>query len=97
MLDELDKVGSAFGLRRFGAAPGLKELRGREVLFGAYMNDIKGKAAMDITDIQAPGKILLRVYGDYFDDRKEQLEFIGEVGRFVEGHGGRLRKWQRYR
>lgn len=92
LLAAVDGTAPAFGLKRVNAAPGLKELHGREVLFAAYepKDPKEWRGAMDVTDVKAPGKVVLSVYGDYFDNAEQREQFIAEVAAIVRRFGGTL-------
>src|SRR5262245_2962635 len=91
LLQELDKVGESFQLRRFGAAPGLPELKGRKVLYAVYKLDRHAwRAALDLTDIKAEGLVTLALYGDFFGDSDARNEFIQDVSRVIAAFGGKL-------
>lgn len=94
LLAALDSAAPSFGLKRVNAAPGLKELHGREVLFAVYEpKDPKpkeGRIALEVNDLYGPGKVLVRVYGDYFDDTEQRSRFVAEVADIVRRFGGTL-------
>jgi len=92
LLASLDTTAAPFGLKRVGAAPGLRELHGREVLFAAYepKDPKEWRGALSVTDVEAVGKISMRVYGDYFSDAEQRSKFVAEVSSIVQLHGGTL-------
>ncbi|MEQ1662376.1 MAG: hypothetical protein ABL877_06750 [Thiobacillus sp.] len=96
LLSELDDLASKLQLRRYNAAPGLNELHGREVLFAAYgKGDPKlQSAALNVMDIDGPGKVLVWVYDDHFTDPVTRGNFIAAVSAIVERHGGKLGSYQ---
>ncbi|HRQ63965.1 MAG TPA: hypothetical protein PKZ76_03730 [Xanthomonadaceae bacterium] len=94
LMAELDSTAASFELKRIGAAPGLNELHGREVLFAAYeVQDRKERrGALTVTDIKAPGRVLLRVYEDGFADSDQRTRFVAEVADVISRFGGTLSK-----
>lgn len=92
LLALLDGMSEPFALKRVGAAAGLKELYGREVLFAAYesKDPKEWRGALEINDIRGPGKIVLRLYGDYFDAAEQRARFVAEVTDIVGKFGGNL-------
>ena len=93
LLGELDNTAASFHLNRFGAAPGLNELKGREVLYADYKSNIdEWRAALDLTDVKLAGKVLVSVYIDYFDDSEQGTKFVAEVTRIIHRYGGTLKQ-----
>jgi len=92
LLALLDSMAASFGLKRVDAAPGLRELHGREVLFAAYepKDPKEWRGALEVSDIHGPGKILLRLYGDYFNAAEERARFVAELSDIVRQFGGTL-------
>lgn len=91
LLLALDNVAASFQLERFGAAPGLNELKGREVLYVAYGTNSGGwRIALTITDVNAPGRLLLHVYSEYFDVSEQRREFVEKVDVIIQHYGGTL-------
>lgn len=99
LLEAFDSTGAQFGLKRFGAAPGLKELHGREVLFAAYeIQTEKGRrGVLDVMDVKGPGKILVWVYEDGIVNTEERGKFVAQVAVIVERHGGKLVPNRKYK
>lgn len=93
LISAMDAVADPFALKRVGAAPGLEELHGREVLFAAYEPKDPGewRGALEVNDLYGPGQVLVRVYGDYFDDPDQRAQFVAEVHAIVRRFGGTLR------
>lgn len=92
LIAALDAIAVPFGLKRVNAAPGLDELHGRKVLFAAYeaKDPNEWRGALEVNDIYGPERILLRVYGDYFDDAERRAEFVMEVAGILNRFGGTL-------
>lgn len=92
LIAALDAIAASFALTRVNAATGLRELHGREVLFAAYesKDPKEWRGALEVNDIYGPGKILLRVYDDYFDDAERRAKFVAEVADVVSRFGGTL-------
>lgn len=91
LMNALDGVTASFRLKRFGAATGLDELKGREVLFALYGTDIgELQAALDVTDVKDPGKVLLSVYADYFDEPEQRRRFVSNIAAITHRFGGTL-------
>lgn len=87
----LDDVAAAYRLKRFGAAPGLDELIGRKVLFADYRTRIEDwRAALSVTDVKEQGRMLLRVYADYFEDPEQRQEWVSSVTAIARRFGGTL-------
>lgn len=87
-----DMIADGFGLKRLGAAPGLNELYGREVLFWTYevQDRAERRGALTVTDVKAPGTVLLRVYEDGFSDSEQRSRFVHDVSEVVRRFGGAL-------
>ena len=91
LLSALDGAAASFRLKRFGAAPGLDAVKGRKVLFAGYKTDIEDwRAALDVHDLKAPGKVLLSVFVDYFDDPEQRQRFVASVEAIIQPFNGKL-------
>lgn len=92
LMAAFDMIAEGFGLKRVGAAPGLNELHGREVLFWTYevQDRTERRGALTVTDVKAPGTVLLRVYEDGFSDSEQRTRFVHEVSEVVRRFGGTL-------
>lgn len=92
LLSTLDGITASYGLTRADAAAGLDKIHGREVLFAAYeaKDPSEWRGALDVSDVMAPGEVLLRVYGDYFDDIGARKRFVGDISDVVRLYGGVL-------
>ncbi|WP_194756337.1 hypothetical protein [Aliidiomarina indica] len=93
IITALDMVAERFGLIRLGAAAGLNDLYGREVLFWTYevQDRHERRGALTVTDVKAPGTVLVRVYEDGFSDSEKGTRFVKEVSDVVDQFGGTLR------
>jgi len=93
LLSKLDKVSTLFGLKRISAAPGISQLHGRQVLFAAYKSNTdkkQWKQALDLTDVKGQGRIVLRLYSDYFKENAKRDEYVEKVASVVKYFGGNL-------
>ena len=91
LLSALDSVAASFRLKRFGAAPGLDKLKERKVLYALYGTKVEGvRAALSVTDVNEPGKVLIRVYVDYFDDLDLRQRFVASVEAIIQPFSGKL-------
>ena len=92
LLAALDATAESYALARFDAAPGLDELHGREVLFATYeaTDKIEFRGVLTVTDVKAPGEVLLRVYGDGISDVASRARFVAEITEIVDRFGGKL-------
>lgn len=85
LLSDFDHLAASFQLKRFGT--GLSESQG---LFAAYMANGNSLVALDLFDARGPGKVTLRLYGDYFSDVLEREKFVFAVASIVDRYHGKL-------
>lgn len=89
LIDRMDFEMRNFGLSRYGAAPGLRELRKRDVLYFEYRFRESDKwAFLTGTDIVEAGTIEIRVYSNVLTDRKDQI--IARLGVILSEFGSKL-------
>ena len=90
-VSSLDSELKAYSLKRYGAAPGLEELTGREVLFMDYRRDLSEKwSYLTATDIIRQGVFEIRVYPEYLPTREARDKAFAAVGNVLAQHGSKL-------
>jgi hypothetical protein len=95
LVAKLDIEMKAVGLSRRGASPGLKELRGRDVLFYVYELERSNKkvfvgAFISITDIKKAGTVDMEVYSAVFADEKLKKDAMSRVQKLLAEYGAGL-------
>jgi hypothetical protein len=91
LVSSLDSELKAYSLKRYGAAPGLKELAGREVLFMDYRRDLSEKwSYLTATDIIRQGVVEVRVYPEYLPTGEARDKAFIAVGKVLAQHGSKL-------
>lgn len=91
LISSLDVEMSHIGLTRYGAGPGLIELKGRDVLFADYrfrMSDNWGFLTAD--DVQKVGVVEIRVYSTVFKDQRARHEAVARLNALLGTFGARL-------
>jgi hypothetical protein len=93
LVAKLDVEMKAIGLSRYGAGPGLKELKGREVLFFDYRYKLSDKwTFLDGTDIIKHGRVDIGVYSQYFTDEKVKQDAMSRVQKVLAEYGAALKE-----
>jgi hypothetical protein len=89
-VNELDVTMSAIGLARFGAAEGLNELKGRDVLYIEYRKHANDKVAfLTANDLTAVGAIDIRVYSSILPEH-ERIAALSRLESVLSGFDGKL-------
>jgi hypothetical protein len=92
LVSKLDSAMKATGLSRYGAAPGLKELRGRDVLYIEYRLQQSDKwAFMTATDIVKAGAIEMRVYSTVLSDEQRRKDAMSRLDAVLAEFGSTLK------
>jgi len=87
----LDSELLAQSLKRYGAAPGLNELAGREVLFLDYRRNMSEKwSYFTATDIVRQGVVEVRVYPEYLTTLEAREKAFVAVEKVLAQHGSKL-------
>lgn len=82
----------ASGLSRYGAAPGLKELRGRDVLYVEYRLQQSDKwAFITATDVIKVGTVELRVYSTVLVDEQGRKDAMTRLDGVLAQFGSTLK------
>lgn len=93
LVAKLDIEMKAVGLSRYGAAPGLKELRGREVLYFDYRFKLSDKwTFLDGIDIIKHGRIDIGVYSQFFADEIVRKDAMSRVQKVLAEYGAGLKE-----
>lgn len=93
LVAKLDEEMKALGLNRYGASPGLSELRNREVLYVVYKTMPKEKwAFLDATDIVKHGRIDISIYSQFFADDKIRNDALSRVEKVLGQYGADLKE-----
>ncbi len=91
-LQNLDRGLADKGFKRVGAAPGLNELKGRPVLFAAYVrNPQRPRIVMDATDVKVANEIEIRFYKSEIADQAMREEVLIIVNGLIEKYGAYLK------
>lgn len=90
LVDRLDSAMKLSGLSRYGAAPGLKELRGRDVLYIGYRTQTGKWAFITATDIIAVGTVEMRVYSTVLTDERVRKEAMSHLDGVLAEFGSKL-------
>jgi hypothetical protein len=92
LMNRLDSAMKASGLSRYGAAPGLRELRGRDVLYVAYRMPSKKWAFITATDISKVGTVEMRVYSTVLTDGHLKEETMSRLDDVLAEFGSELKE-----
>lgn len=92
LVSKLDSAMKASGLSRFGAAPGLNELQGREVLYIAYKFQLSDKwAFIAATDVVKAGTIEMHVYSMVLADEQGRKDAMSRLDAVLAEFGSALK------
>lgn len=92
LVSRLDSAMKASGLSRYGAAPGLKELRGRDVLYVEYRLQQSDKwAFITATDVIKVGTVELRVYSTVLVDEQGRKDAMTRLDGVLAQFGSTLK------
>lgn len=93
LLAKLDIEMKAVGLSRYGAAPGLNELRGRDVLYIEYRSKLSDKwTFINATDVIDVGKVEVRIYSAVIKDEKIRKDAMTRVQKVLAEYGTTLKE-----
>ena len=93
LVAKLDVEMKAIGLSRYGAAPGLNELRNREVLFFVYQTKLSEKwAFLEGTDVIKSGTVDIRVYSQVYADEIVRKDAMSRVQKVLAEYGAGLKE-----
>ncbi len=95
LLSAFDAEMTRFGLTRYGAAPGLSKLSGRDVLLAAYQDKAKSKtaAALDMSDLRQAGHVEIFANANYFSaEPQTRDDFLAAVNRVIAPYGASLKE-----
>lgn len=91
LIARLDLEMKAFGLSKYGAAPGLNELVGRPVLFFVYKTSRSDKRVfLEIADVLKAGTIGVRIYSTDLADEQARKNAITRIDEVLSDFGSRL-------
>lgn len=91
LIARLDLEMKAFGLSKYGAAPGLNELVGRPVLFYVYqMRPSDKRVFLELTDVLKAGTIGVRVYSTELADEQARRNAISRIDGVLSDFGSKL-------
>jgi len=91
LVDGLDSAMKASGLSRYGAAGGLKELRGRDVLYIGYRQQSDKWAFITPTDIIEAGTVEMRVYSTVLTDEHLREDAMSRLDHVLAKFGSKLK------
>ena len=96
LVAELDGALKAYGLQRFGAAPGLNEVRNREVLYVEYRPDRASKwAYLTASDIAVQNVIQLRIYPEVLQTSSHKADALTSIQAVLTRYGAALQPARR--
>jgi hypothetical protein len=91
LIEKLDSALEASGLSRYAAAPGLNELRGRDVLYAEYRLHRSEKwAFLTATDVAKAGTVELRVYATVLSDPQNRKTAMSRLSSVLAEFGATL-------
>ena len=92
-VSSLDDALLKYSLKRFGAAPGLRELKGRDVLYINYRRELSDKwTYLAATDIVRQGVIEVHLYPEYFESAETRDSAFRSVQRLLAKYGSKLQQ-----
>ncbi len=92
LIAKLDSAMKSSGLSRYGAAPGLNELRGRDVLYIEYRLRQSDKwAFITATDVIKAGTVEIRVYSTVLAEEQSKKGAMSRVESVLAEFGATLK------
>ena len=92
LITKLDLAMKSSGLSRYGAAPGLNELRGRDVLYIEYRLQQSDKwAFVTATDVIKAGTVEMRVYSTVLADEQSRRGAMSRLESVLAEFGATLK------
>jgi len=92
LISKLDSMMKASGLSQHGAAPGLNELQGREVLYIEYRLQPSDKwAFLTATDVIKAGTVEVRVYSTVLADQQGRKDAMSRLDAVLAEFGSALK------
>jgi hypothetical protein len=91
LVSRLDAEMAQIGLTRYGAAPGLNELKGRQVLFADYRFNLSDKwAVLTVEDVNKAGAVTAYVYLTVLKEEKTRGDAISRINSVLAAFGSTL-------